>query len=357
MTELLTAILAARDRVLMLFILTIAVLLVTYIIYTISGRSGVIKYLPGFLLTGAGVYYLYRGLQQMTTHAGLNELMSSVMFIVIGLVGISFALILGIYHQGEGQKTKRRAQALDYLQEARSAEAVVYPKARQKTLEAAPVAAQPAVDPEERRRREEERIREETERLRLEEEQRLIREQQEAERKEKEEALRLAREQEARRIAEQHEKLKLAEAERFAKERHDLLTGIEKRREEQKLIRLEKELAHKNAIREEVIAYNLEAEALNQKENATFGDQFRLFAHRHQIRLKKWVGMVQVAVQELYTKIALGLTRTTGLATGSVRHFFRDRMTASHAKKQPEDTSSDSKAADATDANDEESIS
>lgn len=127
MTELLEAIMSARDRVLMLLILTIAVLLVTYIIYTISGRTGFIKYLPGLLLTGAGVYYLYRGLQQITTKAGLNELMSAMMFIVIGLVGVCFALILGIYHQGEGQKTKRRAQALDYLQEARSTEAVVYP--------------------------------------------------------------------------------------------------------------------------------------------------------------------------------------------------------------------------------------
>ena len=87
MTELLEAIMSARDRVLMLLILTIAVLLVTYIIYTISGRTGFIKYLPGLLLTGAGsiICIAVCGRSQQSR---LNELMSAMMFIVIGLVGV-----------------------------------------------------------------------------------------------------------------------------------------------------------------------------------------------------------------------------------------------------------------------------
>lgn len=131
MAELLNSILVAKDRVIMLLILSLAVMLVTYVIYVISGKSSFLKYLPGLLLTGAGIYYLYQGFQNITTRTGLNEFMSATIFGIIGLVGLAYALILGVYHQGEGQKTKRRTQALDYLQDAHRGEAVVYPKKKE----------------------------------------------------------------------------------------------------------------------------------------------------------------------------------------------------------------------------------
>ncbi len=342
MTQIVEAVFAARDRVLMLLILTVAVLLVTYIIYTISGRSGIVKYLPGFLLTAAGVYYMYRGLLQLTTHAGLNELMSAVIFVVIGLIGISFALILGILHQGEGQKTKRRAQALDYLQEARSAEPVVYPPRK-------PAEKGPA-DPEVLRAQEEQHRNEEAERKKAEEEQQQLLEQQRLEQKEKEEqerarqeALRQEREREEKRIAATHTSLLQQEEHRFAHERKELLAGLEQRQEEQKLARLERELANKNALREDVIAYNQKAEEVNQKEEAAWSDQIGLFFQRTGIQIKKWIASAGLGIQSRYSTAALNLSRRIQLATTAIIHKYRSFMTRFEAKKKTEASASDSK--------------
>lgn len=341
MTELLSAILASRDRILMLLILTIAVLLVTYLIYTISGRTGIVKYLPGMLLTGAGVFYLYRGFQQLTTHAGLNELISAVLFVVIGLIGVCFAMILGILHHGEGQKTKRRAQALDYLQEARSTEAVVYPERKE-------VEMAPAADPVLLQEQEEHRQAQLAQREREDEENRLRQVQQRTEQTEKEEqerarqeALRAEQEREAKRIATVHERLLEREALRYSEERNARITEIEQRREERKLARLEKELARKNALREEVIAYNRKAEEINAKEGAGVFDQLGLFVLRVQIKLKKWAAAGAGKLQEYLTNAGAGISRGSAIATSGTRHTYRKAMTRFEARKKPEEATSD----------------
>lgn len=343
MTELLSAIFDARDRVLMLFILTIAVLLVTYMIYVISGRTGIIKYLPGLLLTGAGIYYLYRGFHQLTTHAGLNELMSAVMFVVIGLVGIGFALILGILHQGEGQKTKRRAQALDYLQEARSAEAVVYPERKK---------VDHAVDTQALRQQEEERLaalaaeqqktREENERLKKEQEEKRKLDEEEAA-KQAAERKKLADEERARAAARQaridaaHAELLEREDARHKEQQAAFSEEMARREEEKKLARLEKELERKNAIRQDVLAYNQKAKELNEKENAGITEQLGLFFDRTRIVLKKWGTAVALKLRTGIDRLAVGGTRMSRGISQQADHQMRRLGSRSEAKKAEDD--------------------
>lgn len=342
MTELLEAIMSARDRVLMLLILTIAVLLVTYIIYTISGRTGFIKYLPGLLLTGAGVYYLYRGLQQITTKAGLNELMSAMMFIVIGLVGVCFALILGIYHQGEGQKTKRRAQALDYLQEARSTEAVVYPD-RKEAVAAVEANSAAGLTEAERIRLTEEQKAKEEQRLLAEEERRQQKEQELAAQNEQKEA-------QDKKRREEHETLLQKEEHRFLSEKESLLTQDAQRREEAKLQLLEKDLVRKNAIRDDVLAYNARAQEVNDKDDAGFMDRLQLFGKRLLIQLKKWHAAFAMQTGTGMAKVSAGIQKGTGLLALHTGHSYRRLMTRFEANKNVQtETKEKEKAADPKD--------
>lgn len=349
MTELLEAIMSARDRVLMLLILTIAVLLVTYIIYTISGRTGFIKYLPGLLLTGAGVYYLYRGLQQITTKAGLNELMSAMMFIVIGLVGVCFALILGIYHQGEGQKTKRRAQALDYLQEARSTEAVVYPD-RKEAVAAVEANSAAGLTEAERIRLTEEQKAKEEQRLLAEEERRQQKEQELAAQNEQKEALRAQKEAQDKKRREEHETLLQKEEHRFLSEKESLLTQDAQRREEAKLQLLEKDLVRKNAIRDDVLAYNARAQEVNDKDDAGFMDRLQLFGKRLLIQLKKWHAAFAMQTGTGMAKVSAGIQKGTGLLALHTGHSYRRLMTRFEANKNVQtETKEKEKAADPKD--------
>ena len=301
MTELLTFLYDARGRIMMLLILTVAVIVVTYLIYTLSGRSGIIKYLPGALLVVAGFYYLYQGLQRLTEQAGLNELVSAVMFIVIGLVGVAFAMILGIYHQGEGQKTKRRQEALDYLQEARVKEPVSYPKretvpqSRGHKAAAAPVRQ---LTPEEIEQAEKERLEREEKQREQDEKRRLEQEKLQKEREEKrrveEERRRL--EQEAKQKAQEERKsLILAERnaivartdESHAARLQQLNDDARRVKEERELQRLEQRLERKNRQRQAVMDYNMRALEVNENENAGFGDQAALFFHRNRLKLGK----------------------------------------------------------------------
>lgn len=328
MAELLTFVLNARDRIMMLMILTIAVIFVTYLIYTISGRSSLIKYLPGTLLVIAGFYYLYRGMQQLTTQSGLNELMSAIIFIVIGLIGICFSLILGIYHQGEGRKTKGRVQALDYLQEARTAEPVVYPTRTAETFQNAPQMDWEAPV------KKAEPVKEEIPQPPIERDQAAIEREKEQERRKEQKIL-----EEAKRQTELTERADRKQALLAANEKSHtaLLDAVEndflKQKEEGAIARLEKQLEKKNAHRQALIEYNEKAAAVNQKETVSAGDQFSLLVARNRIQFARWTSDASYRLQEGYANTALLIKRALKKFRLAIGYRYANAMTGSQARK------------------------
>lgn len=320
MAELVSFILAARDRILMLFILTIAVIVVTYLIFAISGKTSIIKYLPGVLLVIAGFYYLYQGMQQLTTQSGLNELVSAVIFIVIGLIGTCYAMILGIYHQGEGQKSKRRMQALDYLQEARSAEPVAYPR-RESVPVSESLPSQQQMEREVLKR--EAPIKEDK--------LKVSPPVQESEPDEKA----IAKE-EARKHKEAHKQELLQENEALYAERLSALYAeIQKGRDDAALARLEKQLEKKNAQRQALITYNNKAEAINEKETSSFQDEVSLFFDRQRLKVSKGSSDLAYRISSAYSnaywsvsgafrKLGLDISRWIGNIRSSLQAGKKD---------------------------------
>lgn len=299
MSELLSSIFQARDKVLMLLILTVAVFFVTWLIYVISGRTGPIKYLPGLLLTAAGIYYLYRSMQSITTPEGLNEMISALIFTVIGLIGICFSLILGIYDAGAGRKTKRRVHALDFLQEARSAEPVYMPnrglpESRPETKTDDKTSAQPAptVAPSPAAKK--------STPVRPADEPKPSAPVPAGTRSQRYAAL-AAHSNEIRRNALQQSRWLYTDE-----------------KENARLAKLENQLEHKHKIRGLVLAYNEKAEQKEQQETVTFWEQIELFFARAGIAVRRKLGEIG-----LYFKDS---SRNMGVGFRFLRRQWRARL-------------------------------
>lgn len=318
MSELFQAMLAAKDRILTLLVLALAVMIVTYVIYVVSGKSSILKYLPGLLLVGAGIYYLYQGFQNITTRAGLNEFMSAVIFGIIGLVGLSYALILGIYHQGVGQKTKRRAQALDYLQEARSGEEVNYAKKKEEDYKENPVSLGPI------KQRPVERPEDCVE-------QPVVQKKETTTVKQKTSDAPDQQQKRETRARKEEQRQKNATEDRPVQDvGYDVVAAkidqeYEDKRERLHLRRLEQQLEHKNKQRAARHAYNQRAKALNEQEEISYKDQLPLTMQRVKIQSEKLFSNQVERVRRHKVDWDIFWQKTIAKANARIRLLFDDK--------------------------------
>ena len=85
---------------------TAGVMALTLITYFLFKKIRIIKYLPGFIVLMIGLYNLNTVLDVLTAESSLPVLLLAVIGIVAGLVGMLFALVIGIL--AKPVKKKRR---------------------------------------------------------------------------------------------------------------------------------------------------------------------------------------------------------------------------------------------------------
>ena len=84
---------------------SLASIIITYITHRmfLETNRG-IKYLPGILIIGIGVYNLYTVGNDLTRAAGISNLVLFVIGVGTGFIGLLFGLILGIYNKEKKSK-------------------------------------------------------------------------------------------------------------------------------------------------------------------------------------------------------------------------------------------------------------
>lgn len=98
------------DGLILLPAMTLATFVVVYIVYRVTGRRKFYKYLPGIILSGLGLFFLYLGLVNLTERSGLDRIWDFCIYFVAGFNGLLFAWILGIYN-------KRKKKTDDFPEE------------------------------------------------------------------------------------------------------------------------------------------------------------------------------------------------------------------------------------------------
>lgn len=111
MFELLNELLLYKDDSMVMIYMSLAAIVLTSITHFIFRKHNrFMKYLPGIILTGIGIYYLYSVLGNLVDTESLAEIMSFVTFVVSGFIGILVALILGIYEKPRKDKSKKKSK-------------------------------------------------------------------------------------------------------------------------------------------------------------------------------------------------------------------------------------------------------
>src|SRR5690554_1616910 len=81
----------------MIIYVTLAVMGITLLTHLIFKKIRIMKYLPGLIVLGIGLFNLYRVKDTITADASLVNLLLFIIGTVAGLVGILFDLIIGTY--------------------------------------------------------------------------------------------------------------------------------------------------------------------------------------------------------------------------------------------------------------------
>lgn len=90
---------------------SLGVILVTVAAHFILKKySRFIKYIPGTMILLIGLINLYRILDSLVETESLDELMTVIILIVSGFVGIFAALILGVYDKPKKKIRKKKKQ-------------------------------------------------------------------------------------------------------------------------------------------------------------------------------------------------------------------------------------------------------
>lgn len=97
----------ASDSVVILYVSLVAIILTVITHFIFRRHNRFIKYLPGIFIITLGIYNLYTVLDSLVENESLSELMSFVIYIVSGFVGIFIALILGIYEKPRKRRKKK----------------------------------------------------------------------------------------------------------------------------------------------------------------------------------------------------------------------------------------------------------
>lgn len=90
---------------------TVGVMAITLVTYLLFKRIRVLKYLPGFIVLLIGLYNLNSVLDVLTAESSLPVLLLAVIGVVAGLVGMLFALIIGIIAKPVKKRKRNTSKA------------------------------------------------------------------------------------------------------------------------------------------------------------------------------------------------------------------------------------------------------
>lgn len=90
----------------MIIYVTVAVIGITLLTHLIFRKIRIMKYLPGLIVLGLGLFNIYSVKDTLTADESLVNILLFIIGTVAGLVGMLFALIIGIY--SKPVKRKRR---------------------------------------------------------------------------------------------------------------------------------------------------------------------------------------------------------------------------------------------------------
>ncbi len=80
----------------LLIYVSLAVMAITFITHLIFKKTRLIKYIPGLIVVIIGIFNFYLVMNNITAESSLPNLLLFIIGVVSGLVGIFFALIIGI---------------------------------------------------------------------------------------------------------------------------------------------------------------------------------------------------------------------------------------------------------------------
>jgi hypothetical protein len=97
------------DNASLMMWVTAGVMALTLVTYFLFKKIRILKYLPGFVVLLIGLYNLNSVLDVLTAESSLPVLLLAVIGVVAGLVGMLFALVIGII--AKPVKKRRRSTA------------------------------------------------------------------------------------------------------------------------------------------------------------------------------------------------------------------------------------------------------
>ena len=97
----------------MIIYVTAAVMGITLLTHLIFRKIRIMKYLPGLIVLGIGLFNLYTVKDTLTADESLVNLLLFIIGTVAGLVGMLFALIIGIYSKPVKRKRRKTRTSKD----------------------------------------------------------------------------------------------------------------------------------------------------------------------------------------------------------------------------------------------------
>ena len=94
----------------MIIVVTLAVIAITLLTHLIFRKISIMKYMPGLIVLGIGLFNLYSVKDTLTSDGSLINLRLFIIGSVAGLVGMLFALIIGIYSKPVKKKKRKTAK-------------------------------------------------------------------------------------------------------------------------------------------------------------------------------------------------------------------------------------------------------
>jgi hypothetical protein len=92
---------------------TAGVALMTLVAFLIFRKLRFVKYLPGLIVLFMGVHNFYSVMHVLTAESSLEVLLMAIIGVVAGLVGLLFALILGIIAKPVKRRKRRLLKSPD----------------------------------------------------------------------------------------------------------------------------------------------------------------------------------------------------------------------------------------------------
>lgn len=92
----------------MILYVSLALMAITLITHLLFKKIRIIKYLPGLIVIGIGVYNFYEVKDYLTAESSLSNLLLFIIGVTAGLVSMLFALILGVLSKPVKVRRKKK---------------------------------------------------------------------------------------------------------------------------------------------------------------------------------------------------------------------------------------------------------